>query len=44
MLFCYIPELLEGERGDYMSSNLKWIVYTVLSISVLLILFVAYGV
>ncbi|AJG29829.1 hypothetical protein CKL83_14180 [Bacillus anthracis] len=27
-----------------MSSNLKWIIYTVLSISILFILFVAYGV
>ncbi|PFN27630.1 hypothetical protein COJ50_07875 [Bacillus cereus] len=27
-----------------MSSNLKWIIYTILSISILLILFVAYGV
>ncbi|OJE51605.1 hypothetical protein BAQ48_11055 [Bacillus luti] len=27
-----------------MSSNLKWIIYTVLSISILLIVFVAYGV
>ncbi|PGK43549.1 hypothetical protein CN907_07560 [Bacillus anthracis] len=26
-----------------MSLNLKWIIYTVLSISILLILFVAYG-
>ena len=30
--------------GEYMSSNLKWIIYTVLSISILFILFVAYGV
>ncbi|TXR66435.1 hypothetical protein DN395_06445 [Bacillus sp. AR18-7] len=29
---------------EYMSSNLKWIIYTVLSISILFILFVAYGV
>ncbi|TXS01055.1 hypothetical protein DN390_08095 [Bacillus sp. SH7-1] len=27
-----------------MSSNLKWIIYTVLGISILFILFVAYGV
>ncbi|EJQ10563.1 hypothetical protein ABE55_17795 [Bacillus thuringiensis] len=27
-----------------MNSNLKWIIYTVLGISILLILFVAYGV
>ncbi|KPU58429.1 hypothetical protein COJ27_10870 [Bacillus cereus] len=27
-----------------MSSNVKWIIYTVLSISILLILFVAYGI
>ncbi|PEA08530.1 hypothetical protein COI75_04820 [Bacillus cereus] len=27
-----------------MSSNLKWIIYTILSISILLISFVAYGV
>ncbi|PFF86412.1 hypothetical protein COD90_17365 [Bacillus cereus] len=27
-----------------MSSNVKWIIYTVLSISILLITFVAYGV
>ncbi|PFW59663.1 hypothetical protein COL13_00310 [Bacillus cereus] len=27
-----------------MSSNIKWIIYTVLSISILLIVFVAYGV
>ena len=26
-----------------MNSNLKWIIYTVLGISILLILFVAYG-
>ncbi|AAS42170.1 hypothetical protein BCE_3260 [Bacillus cereus ATCC 10987] len=44
MLFCYIMELLEGERRAYMSSSLKWIIYTVLSISILLILFVAYGI
>ena len=30
--------------GEYMSSNLKWTIYTVLSISILFILFVAYGV
>ena len=42
--FCYIMELLEGERRAYMSSSLKWIIYTVLSISILLILFVAYGI
>lgn len=44
MLFCYILELLGGERREYMSSNVKWTIYTVLSISMLLILFVAYGV
>ncbi|PFE08456.1 hypothetical protein CN307_28110 [Bacillus cereus] len=27
-----------------MSLNVKWIIYTILSISILLILFVAYGV
>ncbi|ASZ17199.1 hypothetical protein CK938_11570 [Bacillus cereus] len=27
-----------------MSSNLKWMIYTILSIFILLILFVAYGV
>ncbi|PEX81489.1 hypothetical protein CN450_24500 [Bacillus cereus] len=27
-----------------MSSDLKWIIYTILSISILLILFLAYGV
>lgn len=44
MLFCYIMELLWNEKGDYMSSNVKWIIYTGLSISILLILFVAYGI
>ncbi|PEO20707.1 hypothetical protein CN546_05035 [Bacillus wiedmannii] len=32
-----------GEKGGY-EFKLKWIIYTVLGISILLILFVAYGV
>ncbi|AGE78357.1 hypothetical protein DF16_orf03459 [Bacillus thuringiensis serovar kurstaki str. YBT-1520] len=35
---------IAGRREDDMNSNLKWIIYTVLGISILLILFVAYGV
>ncbi|ACJ79544.1 hypothetical protein B4078_2998 [Bacillus cereus] len=42
--FCYILELLGGQKGEYMSSNLKWMIYTILGIFILLILFVAYGV
>ncbi len=36
--------IIRSERRAYMSSSLKWIIYTVLSISILLILFVAYGI
>lgn len=36
--------IIWGQKGEYMSSNLKWMIYTVLGIFILLILFVAYGV
>ncbi|XLG19595.1 Hypothetical protein ACI5QN_02997 [Bacillus cereus] len=43
MLFLLYTGIVE-RREDDMNSNLKWIIYTVLGISILLILFVAYGV
>ncbi len=30
--FCYILELLGGQKGEYISSNLKWMIYTILGI------------
>lgn len=32
-------ELLKRERGDYMSTTLRGVIYTILSISIILIIF-----
>ena len=42
--FLLYTGIIRGERRGYMSSNVKWIIYTVLSVSILFIVFVAYGV
>lgn len=42
--FLLYTGIIRRPEGEYMSSNLKWMIYTILGIFILLILFVAYGV
>ncbi|MFK4289172.1 hypothetical protein ABH955_000493 [Bacillus sp. RC240] len=42
-IICYIMELLKRERGDYMSTTLRGVIYTILIISIILIIFLGYG-